>query len=539
MITLHGKGVSPGITAGPLRYILNSAPRIEQKTAASPDREIVRLHTARLTAVSQLESLSADAAQKLGKKNALVFEAHQMMLQDPDFIGPMVRMIETEKVTAEYAFQEASARFISSLADAEDDDLRSRITDLRDITRRVLAILTGDSEDASALNEPAILAAEEFTPSQTARFDRNNVLALVSRRGTANSHAAIFARTMGIPAITGLGEALSEDLSGRRAALDGSSGMLAIDPDDQTLRDLEARRARLAAEREGLERCRGKAAVTKDGRSIRVCANIGSVEDVHAAIAGGAEGIGLFRSEFLFLGRQDYPGEDLQYQSYRKVLEAMGGQQVIIRTLDIGADKRADYFGLPGEENPAMGMRAIRLCLTRPALFKTQLRAIYRAAAHGNGAIMFPLISSVEELRRAKALAAEARQELVAEQIPFNPGIPIGIMIETPAAAIISDLLAKEADFFSIGTNDLTQYTLAMDRQNEALDQFRDTHHQAVLRLIRMTVQNAHRAGIWAGICGALAADLELTAAFVEMEIDELSVEPSQALALRKAIAGS
>jgi phosphotransferase system enzyme I (PtsI) len=342
---------------------------------------------------------------------------------------------------------------------------------------------------------------------------------------------------MGIPAVIGLGASLSSGLGNKDAALDGDTGTLYIEPDAATLAALEKKRAALAALTTALEKYRGKPTVSKSGKKVKLYANIGSVTDVDAALSGDAEGIGLFRSEFLYLGREDYPNEDIQYESYKKVAELMGGRQVIIRTLDIGADKQADYFQLPHEENPAMGMRAIRICLTRPQLFKTQLRAIYRASAHGNVAIMFPMISAVEELRRAKSLAAEARAELDAQKIPYNPATPVGIMIETPASVMISDLLAKEADFFSIGTNDLTQYTLAVDRQNEAISEFCDTHHEAIVRMIRMTAQNAHAAGIWVGICGMLGADSDMTAAFVDMGIDELSVEPSYILKIRKRIA--
>jgi phosphotransferase system enzyme I (PtsI) len=359
----------------------------------------------------------------------------------------------------------------------------------------------------------------------------------VSRQGAANSHTAIFARTMEIPAIIGFGAVLTGDLSGKEAILNGDTGILYAEPDPEIIRELEAKNEERRKEKENLEKLRGKPTCTAGGRTMKLYANIGSVSDTDAALAGDAEGVGLFRSEFLYLGRNDYPDEETQYESYRKALERMGGRQVIIRTLDIGADKQADYFNLPKEENPALGMRAIRFCLTRPNIFKTQLRAIYRASIHGNVAIMFPMITSLDELRQAKEMAGQAREELALKGIPFNATVPIGIMIETPASAIISDVLAAEADFFSIGTNDLTQYTLAIDRQNDSIAAFCDIHHEAILRLIKLACDNAHQAGIWCGICGSLGADPALTKTFVEMGIDELSVEPSRILKLRSLVA--
>jgi phosphotransferase system enzyme I (PtsI) len=418
----------------------------------------------------------------------------------------------------------------------DDVYMSARAADIKVVAKRVIEILSGTQRNIFSGSEPVILASDDFSPSETAQFDRAKVLALVSQAGAANSHTAIFARTMGIPAIIGLGASLSAGLAGKEAALDGESGALSIDPDEKTIAALMEKKNRLQEEGAFLEQFRGKETKTKDGRKIKLCANIGSVADIEAVLAGDAEGIGLFRSEFLYLGREDYPDENVQYESYKNVVCKMNGKQVIIRTLDIGADKQADYFKLPHEENPALGMRAIRICLTNKALFKTQLRAIYRASAHGNVAIMFPMIASVIELQRAKAVAAEARNELQAEHIAFNPKTPVGIMVETPASAIISDLLAKEADFFSIGSNDLTQYTLAVDRQNESISEFCDTHHEAILRLIKLTVDNAHKEGIWVGICGMLGADPALTQTFVDMGMDELSVEPSFILKLRSRI---
>jgi phosphotransferase system enzyme I (PtsI) len=474
---------------------------------------------------------------KIGEENALLFEIHRMMLEDSDYCDPIVEIIKTEKACAEYAVNTAGSRLAQEFADMDDDYMKARSIDVYDVSKRVIGILSGEGQTLVRNDEPVILASDDFTPSETAQLDRSKVLALVSRQGAANSHTAIFARTMGIPAIISFGEFLSGDLSDKQAILDGETGVLYIEPEAEILRELEAKEERQRREKEKLEKLRGKPSVTKSGRSMKLFANIGSVSDADAALAGDAEGIGLFRSEFLYLGRNDYPDEDTQYESYRKVLEKMGDRQVVIRTLDIGADKQVDYFNLPKEENPALGMRAIRICLTRPDLFKTQLRAIYRASAHGNAAIMFPMITSVDELRRAKELAKAAREELAAKGFPFKADVPVGIMIETPASAVISDLLAKEADFFSIGTNDLTQYTLAADRQNDSIAAFCDTRHEAILRLIRLTCENAHKAGIWCGICGSLGADLTLTKTFVDMGLDELSVEPSYILKLRALIA--
>jgi phosphotransferase system enzyme I (PtsI) len=446
-------------------------------------------------------------------------------------------MIRGEKVCAEYATSSASADLAQVFADMDDEYMSARAIDVLDVSKRVVAILSGTQTDVTSGDEPVILAADDFTPSETAQFDRSKVLALVSKVGSANSHTAIFARTMGIPAIISLGEALSADLTGKMAGVDGETGELFIEPDAAVVKRLNDKAESLKSELSALEAFRGKPSKTKGGRLMKLYANIGAVEDADSALANDAEGIGLFRSEFLYLGREDYPDELIQYESYKKVAEKMGDRLVVIRTMDIGADKQASYFGLPHEENPALGMRAIRICLTRQNLFRTQLRALYRASAHGNIAIMFPMISSLKELRDAKTSASDVRAQLAAQKVKFNPDVPIGIMIETPAAAVISDWLAAESDFFSIGTNDLTQYTLAVDRQNESISEFVDTHHEAILRLIKMTVDNAHKAGIWAGICGSLGADAALTETFLDMGVDELSVEPSFILKLRSKIA--
>jgi phosphotransferase system enzyme I (PtsI) len=532
MITLQGKGVSAGIAKGRLYFLKRKSQSVEKQSINDVDQEIARFNAARQTASEQLDELSTKMVDKIGEANAVLFEIHRMMLQDADYCDPIINIIRTEKVCAEYAVNTAGSRLAQEFADMDDEYMKARSIDVYDVSKRVIEILSGEGQNLSRLKEPVILAADDFTPSETAQLDPSTVLALVSRYGAANSHTAIFARTMGIPAIITFGAFLTNDLSGKQVILDGETGLLYIDPEEKVVKQLEEKEKQQRQGKEALEKRRGKPTLTKNGRPIKLYANIGSVNDADTALAGDAEGIGLFRSEFLYLGRNDYPDEDTLYESYRRVLEKMGDRQVIIRTMDIGADKQVDYFNLPKEENPALGMRAIRICLTRPSLFKTQLRAIYRASAHGNAAIMFPMICSLKELLHAKELVKAVRDDLGVKK-----DIPIGIMIETPASAIISDVLAKEVDFFSIGTNDLTQYTLAIDRQNDSLASFCDTHHEALLRLIRLTCENAHKAGIWVGICGSLGADLTLTKDFVEMGLDELSVEPSCILKLRSLIA--
>ncbi|MDR0411356.1 MAG: phosphoenolpyruvate--protein phosphotransferase [Treponema sp.] len=536
MITLQGKGVSAGVARGRLFFLTRTSLSVEKRLINDTKKEIERFNMARQTAAEQLDVLAATMVDRIGEENALLFEIHRMMLEDTDYCDPIIELIKTEKVCAEYAINTAGSRLAQEFADMDDEYMKARAVDVYDISKRVIEILSGGKQAFAMSDEPVILATDDFTPSETAQLDRNKVLALVSRQGAANSHTAIFARTMGIPAIIGFGAFLSSDLSGKEAILDGDTGVLYLDPEPEIIKKLEAKKEELQKEKERLEQMRGKPTITKSGKLLKLYANIGSVSDADAALAGDAEGIGLFRSEFLYLGRSDYPDEDTQYESYRKVLEKMGDRQVVIRTLDIGADKQADYFDLPKEENPAMGMRAIRICLTRSDIFKTQLRAIYRASVHGNAAIMFPMINSLDELRRSKELAKAVREELAAKDISFKADVPIGIMIETPASAVISDILAKEADFFSIGTNDLTQYTLAIDRQNDSISTFCDTHHEAILRLIKLTCDNAHNAGIWCGICGSLGADPTLTKTFVEMGLDELSVEPSRILKLRALV---
>jgi phosphotransferase system enzyme I (PtsI) len=537
MIILQGKGVSSGIVAGRLKFFRGSVFSVEKKPATDIGKEIQRFMAALESAKDQLEKLAADMMEKIGRENALLFEIHKMLLEDPDYYDPIINIIKNEWVCAEYAVMEAGKQLAMDFVEMDDVYMRERAADIDDVSKRVIGILSKIETDIASGEDPVILAADDFSPSETARLNPVKALALVCRQGAANSHTAIFARTMGIPAIIGIGLSLSPEMEDKEIIVDGESGMIYIEPDAVVLAELEMKRCRIKEEQLALETFRGKCTLTGSGRIVKLYANGGSINDVEAALAADAEGIGLFRSEFLYLERNDYPSENIQYESYRKIAERMQDKPVIIRTLDIGADKQGEYFQLPKEENPALGMRAIRLCLTRPAIFKTQLRAIYRASAHGNIFIMFPMINDVEELRRSKEITREVRQELEAEKIVFNPAVPIGIMVETPAAALISDRLALEVDFFSIGTNDLIQYTLAVDRQNESIRHLYNTRHEAVLRLIRMTVENAHKAGIWVGICGTLGGDFTLTKEFIEMGLDEFSVEPSCVLKLRAAIA--
>ena len=486
-------------------------------------------------ALEQLDGLYEKALRQVGEAEASIFEIHRMMLKDSEFQGSIEDIIHTLSVNAEYAVARTAEDLERKFQACEDAYTRGRAADIEDISRRLLAILQGREEERIQEKEPVILLADDLAPSQTVQLDKSQVLAFVTARGSLNSHTAILARTMGIPALVGTDIPLDESLDGRPGIVDGAAGMLYIDPDRETCARM---RKALEEEKEKKELFRtliGKENLTLDGQSIQLHANIGSIKDLDMVLQNDADGIGLFRSEFLYLERNDFPTEEEQFRIYRTVAEAMGKKRAIIRTLDIGADKQCAYFGMEKEENPALGCRAIRLCLTRTEIFKTQLRALLRASAYGRLAIMYPMITSVKEVRRIREIVEEVKAELGARGLPH--GHPEqGIMIETPAAAMISDLLAREVDFFSIGTNDLTQYMLALDRQNQSLDEFRDAHHPAVLRMIELTVENAHRAGIWAGICGELAADPELTGEFLAMGVDELSVAPERILPLRKAI---
>ena len=536
MTLLHGEGVSRGVASGQLRFLRRNAQAQPRREVADSEAEVLRFDQAREAAMAQLGGLYEETCAKLGEEKALLFQIHQMMLEDLDYCDSITGMIRDEHVNAEYAVEQTGGQFSQMFAQMDDDYMKERAADVLDVSRRVIRLLTGQEDEALGGDTPCIIAADDLAPSETARLDRSKVLGFITARGSSNSHTAIFARTMGIPAVVGLGDSLLEEFDGKEVFVDGASGEVFVDPDGLTSAQLADRRDQEAAHRRYLDTFRGREAVTPDGHRVLVCANIGAPKDLEAVQGADADGIGLFRSEFLYLGRDNYPPEEDQYQAYRQVLEAMDGRMVVIRTLDIGADKQADYFQLPKEENPAMGLRAIRICLTRPEVFRTQLRALYRASAHGKLGIMFPMITSVSEVLRIKEICAQVREELKAEGIPFDEKVELGIMIETPAAAVISDLLAREVDFFSIGTNDLTQYTLAVDRQNAQVESFCDRHHEALLRLIRTTVENAHRAGIWAGICGELAADTALTDFFTEVGVDELSMTPGAILEVKARI---
>ena len=535
MQVYHGKSVCGGIAIGKVSVYGRPEGRVEREEKQNQEAEICRYREAAGIALEQLDGLYEKALRQVGEAEASIFEIHRMMLKDSEFQGSIEDIIHTLSVNAEYAVARTAEDLEQKFQACEDAYMRGRAADIEDISRRLLAILQGREEERIQEKEPVILLADDLAPSQTVQLDKSQVLAFVTARGSLNSHTAILARTMGIPALVGTDIPLDESLDGRPGIVDGAAGMLYIDPDRETCARM---RKALEEEKEKKELFRtliGKENLTLDGQSIQLHANIGSIKDLDMVLQNDADGIGLFRSEFLYLERNDFPTEEEQFRIYRTVAEAMGKKRAIIRTLDIGADKQCAYFGMEKEENPALGCRAIRLCLTRTEIFKTQLRALLRASAYGRLAIMYPMITSVKEVRRIREIVEEVKAELEARGLP--QGHPEqGIMIETPAAAVISDLLAREVDFFSIGTNDLTQYMLALDRQNQSLDEFRDAHHPALLRMIELTVENAHRAGIRAGICGELAADPELTGEFLAMGVDELSVAPERILPLRKAI---
>lgn len=536
MKILQGTSINTGIVFGTLKYFSRDKVKTDQYKVSDPEAEIKRFEAAKLSAMERLRQLHDEAVEKMGEENAQLFETHQMMLDDLDYSEAIIDLIHYEKWNAEYAVLKTTDKFADMFLYMDDEYMQARAADVRDVSSRVVDILAGKDEQNLMINQPIILAADDLLPSETAQLDRQNVLAIVTSKGSPNSHTAIFARSMGIPAVIAVGSGLNSELDGKCVAMDAGMGTLFIEPDGKTTEELEKRKKAKMKYRALLESYRGKQTVTKDGRKIMLYANIGSPDDLDTVMDNDAEGIGLFRSEFLYLGRNDFPSEDIQFKAYKEVAERMGGRRVLIRTLDIGADKQAEYFNLLHEDNPAMGMRAIRICLTRPDVFKTQLRALYRASAYGRIAIMFPMITSPNELTRVKAIVTAVKEELKAGDIDFDENVELGIMIETPSAAILSDKLANEVDFFSIGTNDLTQYTLACDRQNNAIAEFCDYHSEAVLRLIELTVKNAHQAGIWCGICGELGADETLTETFINMGIDELSVAPPMILTLREKI---
>ena len=529
----YGKKIFGGIAIGKISFYLKNQNVVVRKKTDDSDGEIARYEEAREKAIEQLHGLYEKALKEVGEMNAEIFEVHAMMLEDDDYNDSVKNIITSQKVNAEYAVGVTGDNFSEMFANMEDDYFKARSADVKDISERVISVLCGKTSDSDIGDEPVIVVADDLAPSETVQMDKTKLLAFVTRYGSSNSHTAILARTMGIPALIGV--EIDEQWNGKKGIIDGFEGKIIVEPDEETLNQYLKKQEAAKEQKKLLQSLKGKDTVTKSGKQIKLYANIGNPSDLAAVVQNDAAGIGLFRSEFLYLEASDYPTEDEQLKAYKQVAETMAGKKVIIRTLDIGADKQADYFNLEKEENPAMGYRAIRICLTREEVFKTQLRALYRASAYGNIAIMYPMITSVDEVRRIKEISKQVRDELIAAGVGIGE-VEEGIMIETPAAAIISDKLAEMVDFFSIGTNDLSQYTLAIDRQNTKLDPFFDPHHPAILRMIQMVVENAHKAGIWAGICGELGADQELTKEFLAMGVDELSVSPGSILPLRKII---
>ncbi|NME27846.1 phosphoenolpyruvate--protein phosphotransferase [Megasphaera hexanoica] len=536
MLTLKGKSVSSGITIGPLALFHRNTISTAVRPIDDAEAEVSRFQAARAASISQLQSLYEKAVEKVGEEQAAVFEVHQMMLDDDDYVDDIVSQIRDEKLNAEAAVEHTAQNFAAMFRGMDDAYMQARAADVLDISRRVERELCGgEGIDFSAYDQ-VIIAADDLAPSETLQLDTDKILGFVTSGGSTNSHTAILARTLGIAAVVSTGTQLHNDVDGKTAIVDGTTGTVYIDPDEETLERMRKRQDSEIRRRQELESVRGTESITRDGRHIDVYANIGNPDNLPQVLSNDAEGIGLFRSEFLYLGRNTYPTEEEQFEAYKKTAQTMAGKKVIIRTLDIGADKKVDYFNLAPEENPAMGMRAIRICLTRPELFRTQLRALCRASAFGTIAVMFPMIISTDEVRRAKAILQDVQRELDEQGVKYDSHMEVGIMIETPAAAVMSDELAKEVDFFSIGSNDLTQYTLAIDRQQTQLDAFFDAHHPAVLRLIGQTIANGHKEGIWVGICGELGADLALTETFLRMGVDELSVSPPAVLPLREKI---
>lgn len=531
-----GKSVFRGIAIGKISVYKKNEQQVKRVRTEDTKGELARYEAAKAAAVEQLQELYQKALKEVGEANAAIFEIHQMMLDDGDYNESVENTIETQKVNAEYAVAVTGDNFAQMFRAMDDDYMRERAADVKDISERVLSILNGGQKGKVVTDEPVIIVADDLAPSETVQLEKDMVLSFVTVHGSVNSHTAILARTMAIPALIGTEELpLDDTVDGKLAVVDGLNGKIYVEPDAQTLEEMKKRRQAELEKKELLQLLKGKDNVTLDGKKIMLYANIGNIKDLATVIQNDAGGIGLFRSEFIYLEKDRYPTEEEQFSIYKTAVETMAGKRVIIRTLDIGADKQCEYFKMDKEENPALGYRAIRICLTRPKIFKTQLRALFRASAYGNLAIMYPMITSLWEVKRIKEIVEEVKAELTAEQLEFgNP--QQGIMIETPAAVMMSGELAKEVDFFSIGTNDLTQYTLAIDRQNPKLDKFYDAHHPAVLSMIRMTVENAHKAGIWAGICGELGADTSLTKEFLAMGVDELSVSPGSILPIRKII---
>lgn len=528
-----GKSIFKGIAIGKILFYQKGEQPVKRVKIEDTAEQIKRYEDARAKAAEQLQGLYEKALKEVGEANAAVFEVHQMMLEDDDYIDSVVNIIETQQVNAEFAVATTGDNFAKMFAEMEDDYFKARAADVKDISERMVNILSGNESGGALGDEPVIVVAEDLAPSETVQMDKEKLLAFVTRLGSANSHTAILARTMNIPALIEVD--IKEEWNGKMAVVDGYTGTFYIDPDEETLKKMQEKKEEDIKARELLQELKGKEDITVDGKHIKLYANIGGVKDVTSVLANDAAGIGLFRSEFLYLEADNYPDEEAQFQAYKTVAENMAGKKVIVRTLDIGADKQVDYFNLDHEENPAMGYRAIRICLDRRDIFRTQLRALLRASAYGNIGIMYPMIISVDEVKEIKKIVESIKAELTEKGIEYGE-VEQGIMIETPAAVMISDLLAEEVDFFSIGTNDLTQYTLAIDRQNSKLDNIYDSHHPAVLRMIQKTIENGHKAGCWVGICGELGADMTLTETFLKMGIDELSVSPTFVLPIRKLI---
>ncbi len=537
MLKLNGKGVYGAVATGKISVFKRQEAQVRRIHVEDTAAELARVDAAKKKASEQLSAIYEKALKEVGETNAQIFEIHMMMIEDEDYNESIQSIIENQSVNAEYAVAVTSDNFAEMFSSMDDAYMQARAADVKDISNRIIACMAENGGSDSGSDDKVIICADDLAPSETVSLDKEKVLAFVTAHGSSNSHTAILARNMNIPAIIGVGDELLEKIKdGDMAAVDGYTGEVFIDPDEKTLAEITAKQKSDLEKKELLKSLKGKENITLDGTKVNIYANIGSVDNIGAVLVNDAGGIGLFRSEFLYLENSDYPTEEQQFHAYKKVLESMAGKKVIIRTLDIGADKQVDYFNLDKEENPALGFRAIRICLTRPEIFKTQLRALFRASAFGNLGIMFPMITSVSELEKILAICDEVKAELKESNIEYSEKTEIGIMIETPAAAIISDRLAPMVDFFSVGTNDLTQYTLACDRQNPKLEDFCDTHHEAILRLIEMSAKNAHANGAWIGICGELAADTTLTETFLRMGIDELSVSPSYVLKLRDTV---
>lgn len=535
MMEYIGKSVFGGIAIGKISVFQKEQAQVKRVSIQDVEEEKKRYQDAVSVAMGQLQELYDKALKEVGEANAAIFEVHQMMMEDDDYQESVENIIETQSVNAEYAVATTGDNFAQMFAAMDDEYMQGRAADVKDISERIINVLSGGKDGSLAADEPVIVVADDLAPSETVQMDKDKVLSFVTVHGSVNSHTAILARTMSIPALIGTDIPLDESIDGKLAIVDGTSGKIYVDPDEETLAKMREKLQEEQEKKELLQKLKGAETVTLDGKKIKLYANIGNIKDLALVIQNDASGIGLFRSEFIYLEKDNFPTEEEQFSIYKTVAETMAGKQVIIRTLDIGADKQCDYFQMEKEENPAMGCRAIRICLTRPEIFKTQLRALFRASVYGNLAVMYPMIIGVPEVLRIKEIVEEVTKELTDEGIPFE--VPSqGIMIETPAAVMMSRELAKEVDFFSIGTNDLTQYALAIDRQNTKLDEFYDAHHPAVLAMIKMVVDNAHAEGIWAGICGELGADLELTETFIKMGVDELSVSPGRVLPIRKII---